>query len=38
MIILHIDYLLINGMKHDYKYQPEFVKLVNDYILEFIAA
>lgn len=31
------EYRLINGMRHDYKYQPEFVKLVNDYILEFIA-
>ncbi len=29
-------YRLINGMRHDYKNQPVFTKLVNDYILEFI--
>lgn len=30
-------YRLIDGMRHDYKNQPVFKKLVNDYILEFIA-
>lgn len=29
-------YRLIDGMRHDYKNQPVFTKLVNDYILEFI--
>lgn len=31
-------YRLIEGMRHDYKNQPVFTKLVNDYVLDFIVS